>query len=407
MTVFSRPIGAALDSTGPTVVLNAPPGGIPAGSVICVFTFADAVFSVADTPGNVYKTANGQVQGVYLWYAYNTKALRPGDTITVQKYGTGLAKACAFTGLVSSKDPLISSGLYGGFNTKPVTPVPVGDLIVMGLQFSGYSASSHYIEDTAHAWNQYDFARFITDPNVYIDEVFGATLMPRPAGTYNWAPQVIPTTNNGWVTIAAAFAALATTSMMAIGITTASPVMPTLSTTPLGKVVPLGITTASPVIGVPSTTIDAPQVVCLTHRDEPEIMEALHTNLNVAFVLELQPHSLVGRSDDGVGPAQRITVVSPLLLVDKTLVIDPTFKEDEITEITARLAAVEAEAAAATAGIANLADIVSALHDVVSTLVDQVALLQTQVDFIGDAISIGGGAINLVTARPTIGSPHL
>lgn len=402
MTVFSRPIGAALDSANPTVVLKAPPGGIPAGAVICVFTLGDAVFSIADTPGNAYKLANGQ--GVFLWYAYNTKALRPGDTISVQKYGTMLVKACAFTGLVTSKDPLISATAYGGYNTKPVAPVPAGDLVVMGLEYDGFGPSAHYIEDAAHAWNQYDFARVVADPEVYVDPMFAATLTPRPTGSFNWSPQVIPTAG-GWVIIAAAFSAVATVALTPVGLAVGSPSLVPGGFSIFGKVTPIGITTASPFIGAPSTVVDAPQVVVLTYRDRPDIMEALFTNLNTALSLELQPHSLVGRSEDDVGAAQRILVVPPLLLVDKTLTFDPSFMAGTLDAIYARLAAVETEAAAATAGLALLSDHVSALTDIVDMLAEQVSALQIQVKFLNRSISIGQGAIDLAVASPVFGTP--
>jgi hypothetical protein len=172
-----------------------------------------------------------------------------------------------------------------------------------------------------------------------------------------------------------------------------------------GKMAPIGITVASPVIEVPSTGNDAPQVVCLTHRDDPDTMEALFTNLNVAFTLELQPNTMVGRTSPGVGPAEQVEVIKPLLLVDKQLVLDPEYAPALLTSIYARLAAVEAAAAAALAGIATLTDNLSPVADAVTILIPAVAQLQVQVKWLGNMFSLGSGAIDLVLARPGIGTP--
>ena len=57
--------------------------------------------------------------------------------------------------------------------------------------------------------------------------------------------------------------------------------------------------------------------------DTGETLKAsLHAGHNDDMMLEVDEGSLVGRTDAGRGPAQRINVVSPLVLQDGVLSID-------------------------------------------------------------------------------------
>jgi hypothetical protein len=355
---------------------------------------------VADTPGNTYKTAIAIQPSFNFWYTYNSKALRPGDTISVHKSGPMLAMACGFSGIVTTQDPLTTAALYFGYNTRPSAPVPAGDLIVAGLMLGSFTdGPSNYIPDTLHAWSLTDFIHIPVEGS----SLFGSSLKPpRPAGNFTWSPQFTPQ-GSEWDIIISGFTAAVTVNMTAVGIATASPTLVPGIFSMFGKMAPIGITTASPFIEAPTTGIEAPYVVCLTHRDEPDMMVALHTNYNVAFGLELQPHSLVGRSSDGVGMAERITVVAPLLLVDKTLILDTTFNDAQIADILARLSAVETKAQAAVDSVANLATIVSSLSDAVTAL--QSAVAELQVSEFGGSTGVHLPIAALVVGSPAIGVP--
>ena len=300
--------------------------------------------------------------------------------------------------------------MYNQVTTRPVTPAPPGDLVVAAVWSPAYGTGSLYIEDATHPWNPNDFPTLKNYSGDLSDiPMFGTSLQPRPAGSFSWMPQIIPLpAGYGWVSITAGFTAAATTPLTSVGFTVGSPALVPGRFSIFGKVTPIGITTASPVIEAPSTGVEAPAVVCLTHRDDPDIQEALFTNTNIALGLEVQPHSLVGRSSDGVGMAERISVVSPLLLVDKLLVLDPSFNEDndaQFAAILARLAAVEIKAQAAIDGIDTLTDHLAVLTDIVLALPPLVAELQVQVKFIGNLLSLGGGAVDIDIARPILGTP--
>jgi hypothetical protein len=63
-----------------------------------------------------------------------------------------------------------------------------------------------------------------------------------------------------------------------------------------------------------------PEVICLTDRDDPTSMPAIHANYNADFDLELWPGpNLVGRTDPTPGPAQIIEVDPPFSLAGQKL----------------------------------------------------------------------------------------
>jgi hypothetical protein len=423
VTVYSYPLAAVYDIQNAAAVLKVPAGGIPAGSVICIFAYGSLNASsggglsgvltnpgVGDSAGNIYKFAfTPNSASLWFMYTYNSKALRTGDTITVRKFGPMLVYANAYYGMVSTKDPLVGAAQYDFSTTIPNTPAPAGDVVVAGMFTQAYGTGSQYIEDTLHGWSKTDFTRLLNYPGDLSDiPMFASSLVPRPAGAISWKPQIIPfPTGYGWESITAGFSAAVTIPLTSIGFTVGSPTLLPGSFSIFGKVVPIGITVGSPFIEAPSTMVEAPQVVCLTHRDDPEIMEALHTNYNVAFSLEVQPNSLVGRTSPGVGAVERINVVPPLLLIDKSLNIDQTFNDDQFAAILARLAAVEIKAQAALDGVATVAANLATAVDALTALTSTVVTLQAQVKFLNTFVSLGSGVEDVTVARPQIGSPIL
>jgi hypothetical protein len=424
MTVYSYPMAAVYNATGATAVLKVPPGGIPSGSLICVFAYGSLVATggggvasgytnpgIGDSAGNVYKFAFTP-NSATLWFAYtyNSKELRGGDTITVRKSGPLLVYANAYSGIVTTQDPLTGGAQYDGYSNAPNTPAPAGDIVVAGMFSSAYGTGSQYIEDTLHGWSAADFPRLQSYSGDLADiPMFASSLVPRPAGAISWRPQIIPNpAGSGWESITAGFAVAATKLLTSVSFVVGSPALVPGSFSIFGKVVPVGITVSSPFIEAPSTNVEAPQVVCLTHRDDPDIMEALHTNYNVAFSLEVQPNSMVGRVSPGVGAVERISVVAPLLLTpDKTLALDTTFNDDQFAAILARLAAVEIKAQAAIDGIANLVANLATVVDTLTALSSTVITLQAQVKFLNTFASLGSGVADVAVAHPAIGSPML
>ena len=109
------------------------------------------------------------------------------------------------------------------------------------------------------------------------------------------------------------------------------------------------VVVGSPTIDVPQLAFfdPDPAVVCLTHQDD-DIQEALFTNTNVNFGLMMGPMALVGRTDPGVGPAEALSVVAPLILRNRTLDIDLSSKvtasslEQVVTDLLAAIASLDA-----------------------------------------------------------------
>jgi hypothetical protein len=63
-------------------------------------------------------------------------------------------------------------------------------------------------------------------------------------------------------------------------------------------------------------------VVEMANRDATDEMEGIHTHYNDDIKFEVDSPSLVGRTDEGRGPPQKIAVVSPLMLADRQLSLD-------------------------------------------------------------------------------------
>ena len=63
-------------------------------------------------------------------------------------------------------------------------------------------------------------------------------------------------------------------------------------------------------------------VVQMANRTATDLKEAIHTHYNDDIQFDVDSPSLVGRTEEGRGPPQKITVVAPLTLADRQLSLD-------------------------------------------------------------------------------------
>src|SRR5512139_1648923 len=63
-------------------------------------------------------------------------------------------------------------------------------------------------------------------------------------------------------------------------------------------------------------------VIEMANRDVTDQKEGIHTHHNDDIKFELDSPSLVGRTDEGRGPPQKIVAVAPLLLANGQLSLD-------------------------------------------------------------------------------------
>jgi hypothetical protein len=63
-------------------------------------------------------------------------------------------------------------------------------------------------------------------------------------------------------------------------------------------------------------------VVEMANRDATDEMEGIHTHYNDHIKFELDSPSLIGRTSEGRGPPEKITVLAPLTLANGQLSLD-------------------------------------------------------------------------------------
>lgn len=63
-------------------------------------------------------------------------------------------------------------------------------------------------------------------------------------------------------------------------------------------------------------------VVQMANRTATDLKEAIHTHYNDDIQFDVDSPSLVGRTEEGRGPPQKIAVVAPLNLADRQLSLD-------------------------------------------------------------------------------------
>lgn len=155
MTWAVTNLGTAGNTSGSTLSLTVPVGGIPVDAVICIaVSQCDNVSygtgcSVADSRSNAYTEVDhsnfAATTGVGFLQAFRcqvTTALLAGDTITVTKQGTGagvISGLFATGGLIGSAsyDAAVKVTATGAFSTSPAvtsgTPSVAGELIVVAM----------------------------------------------------------------------------------------------------------------------------------------------------------------------------------------------------------------------------------------------------------------------------------
>jgi len=148
MNISVVDIGIAQSTSGTTLSIIVPPGGVPAGSLICLAAAQDGTITSAgtstDSKGNSYLkkvTSVNSGNNAYGWGAFfivwNSIALVSGDTITYNKFsgGTQATAISAFyaTGIQTFSDPtnLIVGPVMGNGNATISGTPAAGDLAVV------------------------------------------------------------------------------------------------------------------------------------------------------------------------------------------------------------------------------------------------------------------------------------
>jgi hypothetical protein len=142
-------VGTGTSTSGSSLTITVPAGGIPAGSVIVV-AVSDRTSSygsqgVSDSAGNSYARAAGtfglNVCGAF-YYAFNVSALTAGQTITITKAGTDHTSASAvyITG-TKTTDPINAGATATANATSASQPsVTSGTPSVAGCLFLAMAA---------------------------------------------------------------------------------------------------------------------------------------------------------------------------------------------------------------------------------------------------------------------------
>lgn len=157
MAISVTNIAANFSTTGATVAIAVPAGGVPATALICVAicdrSSAAPAGSVVDTKGNSYAAVIGASRGGVtsngfgrVFRAYNAVALVSGNAITYTKAVSGSRAAItAFyaTGILNTADPAdasVSASSVGSSTTPSVisgAPGATGELFVGAIALPG------------------------------------------------------------------------------------------------------------------------------------------------------------------------------------------------------------------------------------------------------------------------------
>jgi hypothetical protein len=81
--------------------------------------------------------------------------------------------------------------------------------------------------------------------------------------------------------------------------------------------------------------------VYLANREVTDLKESIHTHHNDDIKMVVDSPALVGRTDEGRGLAQKITVAAPLTLAGQQLSIDQSALEGQIADLNARVGTLE------------------------------------------------------------------
>ena len=221
MAISVTNIGVNANTTGATVAITVPAGGVPVGALICLTssesTNSFPPGSVADTASNTYaevisaRRSDGPTGFGSIFYAWNVAALVSGNTITYTKVASGARTAIsAFyaTGILTISDPLDSAATASAFGTgvspsvTSGTPSVAGDLFVAAVIFGG---NHSFTQDTGHGWATpfNESASGATSTDACVD---GGNQINPGTGTKIYAPTI---NNIDWAALICAFKAAA------------------------------------------------------------------------------------------------------------------------------------------------------------------------------------------------------
>jgi len=164
-------IGTGSVTTAPSFSVRAPPGGIPAGSIILgiLQDGATAAGVLSDTAGNVYAQITAASAGtLFPWFAGNSKALKRTDNLTYLQHTVNTGALGTFVYLTGTPpsnflDTSVTVKASGGFTSQPSlltsgAPTLAGEAFIAAAAavFTGASVGT-YNQDSGRGW--------VTPPN--------------------------------------------------------------------------------------------------------------------------------------------------------------------------------------------------------------------------------------------------
>jgi hypothetical protein len=215
---FIQNIGSASSkTTGNTLVITVPFGGVPVGHTLIVRLLHDYTSggpTTSDSRGNVYtrdRTATnaGTTMRMSVFSATIATALQAGDSITISLSASVTARAAVVDEFAGVAAPIVidaQNGLGGTSATPslPNTTVNADDLIVAMVGVEGPTDDS-YTDDTIRQWS--GLARSGTTGGISTSNktINGAYHAVGAAGTYTYAPTLGASAN--WLEFSMAYKA--------------------------------------------------------------------------------------------------------------------------------------------------------------------------------------------------------
>lgn len=205
---------AAIDSgqtSGTTLVLTVPAGGVAAGNAVVIRSASDFTNNgptAADSKSNTYQSIRTAPTGTNSFRAtllasVLTTALAAGDKITIT-YATAVTNRCAaadeFTGV---KSPLsFSQGGASGTSTNPATSVvtTVPHTLVIGMVATATSVTTGFTQDPTFA----DLPRAGTSGTSPFISIAGGYQILGATNTARYRPTLPASTT--WIALMGAFA---------------------------------------------------------------------------------------------------------------------------------------------------------------------------------------------------------
>lgn len=185
-------------TSGTTLTISVPTGGIPAGHTLIVRTCGDYTStgaSVTDSRGNTYTRDrssgdSGTTMRASIFSCAVTTALQSGDTITITWPSAVNVRAAAVDEFARVLSPIavdVQNGASGTSTSPSVTAVTTnGDDLMVSLVAVAGPSTEGYTDDTIHLWS--GLSRIGTTTASTNRTLNGAYRAVAAAGTYQYQP---------------------------------------------------------------------------------------------------------------------------------------------------------------------------------------------------------------------------